>query len=65
MQQAYKFTRIVPNTSDRTERYIAVQYLRVPRVIIYDALQMRVRRAYAAQGAGGDYVLIPCYSGLS
>jgi hypothetical protein len=55
MQQAYKFTRIVPNTSDRTDRFIAVQYLRVPRTIIYDTLHMRVRRSHAAEGAGGDY----------
>jgi hypothetical protein len=55
MQQAYKFTRIIPNNSDRTERYIAVQYLRAPRVIIYDTLHMRVRRPHAAEGAGGDY----------
>jgi hypothetical protein len=47
MQQAYKFTRIVPRDSNQRTRFIAVQYLRVPRTIIYDAVNTRSRTPYA------------------
>jgi len=46
MQQAYKFTRIVPRDSNQRTRFIAVQYLRVPRTIIYDAVNTRCRTTY-------------------
>ena len=52
MQQAYKFTRIVPRNPNQIERYIAVQYLTKPRTIIYDTAQTRCRTTYGVTGAG-------------
>jgi hypothetical protein len=47
MQQAYKFTRIVPRDSSQRTRFIAVQYLTNSRTIIYDAINTRCRTPYA------------------
>jgi len=47
MQQAYKFTRIVPRNASESTRFIAVQYLTHPRTIIYDVANTRCRTSYA------------------
>ena len=46
MQQAYKFTRIVPRDSNERPRFVAVQYLTNSRTIIYDAVNTRCRTSY-------------------
>jgi len=52
MQQAYKFTRIVPRDSSESARFVAVQYLTYPRTIIYDTVNTRCRTSYALASDG-------------